>query len=135
VAEANVEIVRRVFEAWRRNDPDAAFALMDEEIEWQPAQDEPETATLHGKAGVEGLLLQWANTFDDFRAEPIEFIDADDCVVVPLRIMGRMQGSGAEVTIEETHVFWIRDGKVVQVREFRTKAEGLRAAGLPDQPG
>ena len=130
MAEANVEIVRRVFESWRVGDPDAAFALMDEEIEWHPAEDEPETATLHGKAGVEGLLLEWSTSFDDFQAEPIEFIDGSGCVVVPLHITGRMRGSGAEVAIEETIVFWIRDGKIAEVREFRTKPEALQAAGL-----
>jgi ketosteroid isomerase-like protein len=128
--EDAMTIVRRVFEAMESNDPDTALALYDDDVEWHPAEDEPETATLHGKEAVVGLLLEWATAFDDFRPEPLEFIDADDCVVVPMRITGRMKGSGAEVAIEETIVFWIRAGKIAEVREFRTKPEGLAAAGV-----
>lgn len=74
-----------------------------------------------------------ATAFDDFRPKPLEFIDGGGCVVVPMRITGRMRGGGAEVAIEETIVFWVRDGKIAEVREFRTKPEALEAAGLPDE--
>jgi ketosteroid isomerase-like protein len=133
MTEDAVTIVRKVFKAMESNDPDTALALYHDDIEWHPAEDEPETATLHGKEAVVGLLLQWATAFDDFRPEPLEFIDGGGCVVVPMRITGRMRGSGAEVAIEETIVFWIRDGKIAEVREFRTKPEGLEAAGMTDE--
>jgi len=128
--EEALSIVRQVFEAMESNDPDTALALYHDDVEWHPAEDEPETATLHGKEAVVGLLLQWATAFDDFRPKPLEFIDGGGCAVVPMRITGRRRGSGAEVAIEETIVFWIREGKIAEVREFRTKPEGLQAAGL-----
>jgi ketosteroid isomerase-like protein len=128
--EDAVTIVRQAFEAMESNDPDTALALYHDDVEWHPAADEPETATLHGKEAVVGLLLQWATAFDDFRPEPLEFIDGGGCAVVPMRVTGRMRGSGAEVAIEETIVFWIRAGKIAVVREFRTKPEALEAAGL-----
>ena len=125
-------IVRSMFDAFGRNDPDAALELFDENLEWHPAEDEPETATLHGKEGFQSLALRWMTTFDDFKFEAVEFIDGGECVVVPLRISGLMRGTRAEVGFEESWVFWVREGKVIEVREYRTKHEALGAAGLTE---
>ena len=133
MTEGNVEIVRQMFSGMQGNDADALFAVMSDEIEWHPAQDEPETAPLHGKLELQGMFLKWVTAFDDFRLEPIEFIDAGGAVVVPVHVTGNLHGSGAEVANDETMVFWLRDGKIAEVREFRTKPEGLEAAGLPDE--
>jgi ketosteroid isomerase-like protein len=129
MSEDVVAVVRKMFAAMDAEDPDTALELFHDDVEWHPARDEPETGMLKGKDAVVGLLLQWADAFDDFQPQPLEFIDGGECVVVPMRITGRMRGSGAEVAIEETIVYWLRDGKVAEVREFRTKDEGLAAAG------
>jgi ketosteroid isomerase-like protein len=131
----NIEIVRLIFSAMEANDPDSALELLDDDIDWHPAEDEPETKTLHGKEAVVGLLLEWSTAFDDFHPQALEFIDGGDCAVVPLKITGRMRGSGAEIAIEETNVFWIRDGKVVEVREYRTRPEALAAAEITPEGG
>jgi ketosteroid isomerase-like protein len=130
MSEREVSVVRRMFEAWSANDPDPALELVDEEIEWHPAQDEPETGTLHGKEALQGMMLKWLTAFDELRVEPFEFIDAGDAVVIPLQLTGKLPDSGVEVSNEETMVFWLRGGKVVEVREYRTKPEALDAAGL-----
>jgi ketosteroid isomerase-like protein len=51
-------------------------------------------------------------------------------VIVCLRFWGRGRDSGAPVEIRETHVARLRDGKVIEVREYRTKPEALEAVGL-----
>lgn len=130
MAEQAESIAREIFECFVSNDPDSALALMHEDIEWTPPQDEPETGTVHGTEGVMGIVLQWSHAFDDFRVQPLEFVSGSECVVVPVQVSGRGKGTGAEVTIEETMVFWVRDGKASKMRAFRTKAEGLDAAGL-----
>ena len=131
--EDALTIVRQVFEAMESNDPDTALALYQDDVEWHPAKDEPETAPLHGKLELQGMFLKWVTAFDDFRLEPIEFIDAGGAVVVPVHVTGNLHGSGAEVANDETMVFWLREGKIAEVREFRTKPEALAAAGLPDE--
>jgi uncharacterized protein len=134
MSEQDISIVRRIFESWGSNDPDAALELLDDEIEWHPAQDEPETATVHGKEELQGMLLKWMTAFDNFRAEPLEYIDAGGAVVIPLRVIGNLRGSGAEVANDETMVFWVQGGKVVEVREYRTKDEALGVAGMGPDP-
>ncbi len=132
MADDAVAVVRRMLAAMDPDDPrpDTALDLLHDDVAWTPTQDEPETATLHGKEAVMGLTLQWQSTFDDFRAEALEFIGGDDLAVVPMRLTGRAHGGGAEVAIEETWVFRVREGRVAEVHSYRTKAEGLEAAGL-----
>jgi ketosteroid isomerase-like protein len=125
-----VDVVRRTSEAWEAGDAEAALALLDDDIEWHPASDEPETRVLRGKQAVADWLVQWMTAFEDFRAEALEFIDGGDCVVVPMRISGRLRGSGAEVENDETNVYWVRNGKIAEVREYRKLREALAAAGL-----
>ena len=91
----------------------------------------PDSATYRGHDGVAKLFSEWSESFDDLRFDPEEFIDAgDDVVVAVLRLSGRIRGSGEEVTMPETHVWTMRDGKGVECREYPTKAEALKALGL-----
>jgi ketosteroid isomerase-like protein len=129
LAEESVDLVRRMLEAFNAQDPDTALALMDENIEWHPPADEPDSA-VHGPAGVAGFVLQWLASFDEFRSHPQRYIDGGDCIVVPIRYSGRMRGSGAELALDETMVAWVRDAKIVEVRSFRTTDEALEAAGM-----
>jgi hypothetical protein len=49
-----------------------------------------------------------------------------------LRLVGRH--SGIEVDRQWIYVFTVRDGKLLRQVGFDDEAEGLRAAGLGDQP-
>ena len=129
MAEENVAVVRRIWEAFAANDPEPALALFAQDIEWTPAADEPETGTLRGKEAVQGLFLQWLTAFDDFQSEPLEYVEAGGLVLVTLRFTGKMRDSGAEVGFDETQVYRVSDGLVREVREFRTKEEAMKAAG------
>jgi ketosteroid isomerase-like protein len=64
--------------------------------------------------------------------EAKEFIDAGDCVLVPVRLTGRGRASGVSFEDHEVHVFRLRDRKIIEVREYREKAEALEAVGLAE---
>jgi uncharacterized protein len=128
----NVEVVRGSWEAWSRGDPSAALSYLDEQIVWEPAEDEPDSHTARGVSEVVELIGRWAASFEDFSGEPLEFIDAGDDVVVPMLFTGRPHGSEQAVTLPETQVFTLRDGKIVRVREFRTNEQALAALGLDE---
>ena len=127
----NVEVVRRSWAAMDRGDLAEALSYLDEAIEWEPAEDEPDARIARGVAEVASLLAEWYGSFEDFSGAPEDFIDAGGHVVVPIVFTGRPHGSDAVVTVEETQVYTVRDGRIVRVREYRTKAEALAALG-PD---
>jgi hypothetical protein len=64
---------------------------------------------------------------------PGEYIDAGEYVIVPVRMRGLPPGGDAEVVLDEVYVGKFRDGNVVELREYRTKAEALEAMGLSEQ--
>jgi len=68
----------------------------------------------------------------EVRWEPLEFTDLGDVVVVDARIVGLGRGSDVPIEGDETDVFWFRDGDIVRLQGFPTKAQALEAARLAD---
>jgi uncharacterized protein len=132
VSQENVEVVRRALEAFEQGGLDATLRFYDPEVTWEEARDEPEAETHRGHNGVRALVEKWLVPFDDLRIEPEEFIDAGEAVVMPYRFRGRERSSGTDITAPETWVFWLRDGMICEVREYRHKAEALEAVGLSE---
>jgi len=64
--------------------------------------------------------------------EAEELIDAGDQVVALVRGMGRVKDSDVEIDIRYAIVFTIRDGKIAAGREYFTREEALKAAGLSE---
>jgi ketosteroid isomerase-like protein len=132
MSQENVEVVAAMWAAFARQETDVAFSALDAEIEWQMAEDEPDAVTHHGRVQVMSMLRGWEAAFDDFSGTPQEFIDAAEQVIVPLVFVGTPRGGNAQVTFEETQVYTIVDGVIVTVREYRTKAQALKAVGLTE---
>jgi ketosteroid isomerase-like protein len=133
MSQENVEIVRAAFEAWSRGEFDQALSAMDDTIEWEMAEDEPDARTLRGVAEVRTMWQGWIESFEDFAATAQEFIDDGDHVVVPIVFVARPRGGDSAVTIEETQVFTVEAGTIGRVREYRTKTQALEAVGLSEQ--
>ena len=136
----NAELIRRTYEEanrarWGRIEEvqRAVLSAMDPEVEWHTSSDLPDSGVYRGHDSVAALIHEWLNSFEDFRADPEEFIDRGAYVVVPLLLRGRIPGSresDQEVTLSRAHVYEVREGKVVEVRECLTLKQALEAAGV-----
>jgi ketosteroid isomerase-like protein len=132
MSQGNVEIVRSGYETVNRTAQPVVEALHPE-VEWHTAADLPDAGVHRGVDGVGRLVSEWFGSFEDFRADIEEIIDGgDEIVVVVLRLHGRVKGSSDTVELHETHVWRLRDGKAIEIREYRTKAQALDAAGLSE---
>ncbi len=131
MSQENVGIVRRMYERFNRTHL-PIYELLDSKVEWHTAADAADFVTLHGHRGVEALFSEWTSYFgSDFRADIQEIVDAGDYVVVWCILRGQVrETSGANVELPEAHNWKIREGMVVEVQEYRTKAEALEAVGL-----
>ena len=82
---------------------------------------------------MRAYVQDWIDTFDEFRIEPVELIDAgDDEVVAVLRYGGRAKQSGIETDETFGVVFTIRDRTIARGREYRNREQALEAAGLSE---
>jgi ketosteroid isomerase-like protein len=131
MSQENVEAVRGAYEVFNRTHL-PVYELLDPKVEWHTAADLPDSGTYRGHHGAEALFSEWVSYFGgDFRADIQEIFDAGDYVVVWCILRGQVrETSGAEVELPEAHIWKFREGKVVEVQEYRTKAEALEAVGL-----
>jgi ketosteroid isomerase-like protein len=130
MSQENVEIVRKLIEAWNAGDMDAFRDLYDPKIIMRPPERWPEPGPFVGREAVMREWHQTRETWDADIVEPIsDFIDAGDRVVV--RHVWRGIGQGPESNIETTQVTTVRKGLILH-QEFWDHAEALEAAGLSE---
>jgi len=137
MSQANVDALRRVYEAMARGDFWTAREVFHPEIEWSWSSSMSGLTgvdTYHGIEGVEAATRDALEAWDVFRQEAEEFIEAGDDVVVLIRQHGRPRGSTREVEDEVAQVWTFRDGSAIRFRAFETPAEALEAVGLPQRP-
>lgn len=132
MSHENVEIVKRAYEAWNRRDMAAVLGACDYEIEWWERDDVPDPTVHRGLNAVGARFAELDDMWIGLGLQPQEFIDAGDFVVVPFRLTGRGRASGAPFDEDEVQVFRLRNGKIIELREYSEKAEALRAVGMED---
>jgi len=128
MSQENVELARWAF----TSDPTRFFSLLDEDIELDARRNAelPGVAlTGRGRQVVERFCREFWGTWSEYSAEPQEFIDAGDHVVVEVHERGDGKGSG--VPFERTHfqVWTLREGRLIRWLLFADKAEALEAVG------
>ena len=133
MSQENVEIDRQANEAFNRRDFEAWLEHFDRTITWWAMTHEPEPGPFQGHEGVSKMVARWLDLLPDLRVEVKEYIDAGEYLVVPVRICGHAADTHAEVVGEEVFLRKYRDGKIVEVREYRTREEALEAVGLSEQ--
>ncbi len=125
-------IVRDANDAFNRGDIEASLTHLDPNIEWWPAADEPIIEPYRGHDGYRRLIAEIREVWADIQAEIEELLVIGDRVVVCRRFWSHGQESCAPVEIRETHVARLRDGKIVEVREYRERDRALAAVGLSE---
>jgi ketosteroid isomerase-like protein len=133
MSQENVEIVKRAWDAFNRGDGDAwVDEYATDDIDFRAAEGAPDDhGPIKGKDAMRAFVQDWHDTFDEFKAEPVELIDAgEDKVVGVIRISGRAKLSGVETDLTYAELWTLRDGRVAWGRQYWTRDEALEAAGL-----
>jgi ketosteroid isomerase-like protein len=133
MSQENVEIVWGAFQRFEEGDMEGVLPYCDENIEIvQPVELPDVPRHQHGHAGVLEAFAVWPEQWDDYRIEVLRVSDIGDDVVVTLLNRGRGKESAIPVESQFTHVFSIREGKIVQWRIFMREQEAVQAVGLED---
>ncbi len=132
MSEENVNIMRQGYEAFNRGDIDAVLGIMDPEIEWQEPDVEglPAPGTHHGPEAVANNVFGSVEEhWDEFQVVAEEFLEAGERVIVlgHFRVRGKATGRSADAPY--AHVWTLRDGKVVHLRNYMDTATFLGSLG------
>ncbi len=130
MSQENVEVVRRGYDAFNRGDIEGVIETVGAEVRCDMSERVFNPGVYEGHDGIRRFVEEIDEVWEDFRLEPLEFIDAGDKVVVSHLIRGSGKGSGVDVELPSTSVYTLRASKVIESRMYREHAEALEAAGL-----
>ncbi len=131
MSQENVEIVRRLIEAWNSNEQGEAIAILDPGVVIDATRRRVNPKTYAGRQGMRRMLADTHEVWQEFRMEPDEVLDAGDRVVAIGRWVGKGKDSGIEVQQPVADVFTLHDRRVIRLElGFTDRAEALEAAGL-----
>jgi ketosteroid isomerase-like protein len=131
MSRENVEVVKVAYDAFARGGLDRFMEHFTEDVDYRAVVGAiDDIGPIHGKGALRAFLQDWIDTFDGFRMELVELIDAGaDTVVAVERFGGRARLSGVETDQTIGDVFTIRNGKIARGREYLTPQLALEAAG------
>ena len=133
VVRTNVQVVRSVYDGWADGDVTRALEYLDPGIVWEAIPDAPDAGTYRGHAGVRRYMEDWLGDFDSLGLDFEEIIDEGQQLVITQCARATGKGSGAKTELHYAAAYRLEQGKIVEIREFRTKAEALEAVGLSEQ--
>ena len=131
----NVEIVRSGYRAFGKGGAEAILEFLDPGIEWHMSAVFTRTPRVfRGHDGVREVFRFFDELIENLGADPHEFIDAGDRVIVPVRMHGRLRESGEPVAYELVQVWLGRDGKAIRLVTYPDReaamADATAASGI-----
>jgi ketosteroid isomerase-like protein len=127
MSQENVEVVRRVVDAFNRGDLDVVLRESDPDVlvDWSRSRG-VEAGVYRGHREVRAFWSTFFDTFDRVLVSAEEFIDRGEHVAVPNRtcVWGR---EGVVAEAHNVSVGTLRDGLIVSWRLFQSWAEAVEA--------
>jgi ketosteroid isomerase-like protein len=137
MSQENVEIMRRAYAQWQEGG--GAFEAIPvevyaENVEWDlsayPLVDVPSCGS--GRDALFKTFARYLAGWKNYQAEPREFIDARENVIVVLHEKAAIADSDTVLERDVFQVWTLRSRLVTKWRVFETRAEALKAAGLSE---
>ena len=116
-----------LYDAYNRRGTEAILPFVDPAVEWSDPPEWIDGGREHGHEGVRRGLARWTRQWDEYRIDPVDFIDAGlGRMLVGCRQRGRGEGSAAVVESDLFMVWTLDNAKVVEMRMFFDREEALR---------
>jgi ketosteroid isomerase-like protein len=134
MSHENVELVRDAYAATNEHDFERMRSLYAEDVELVVHVPGIRAGTFRGLDAAGGWLGDWLGTFEhDARFEEVELTELPDGSVLSVaRFQGRGKGSGIEVNGTVVWLYGLREGKIIRVDGYASRAEALEAVGLSE---
>ncbi len=132
MSDANINIVRDMYDAFGRGDIAAITAVMDPAIEWNEAENFPyadNNPYVGPDAVVEGVFGRIASDWEYWSLDTESFLDAGDYVVVTGRYHACHRQTGNEIRAQFAHVWTLREGRVIRFQQYADTAQVAQAVG------
>ena len=121
MSQQSVEVIRGVYDSFGRGDVPAVLGQMDQQIEWNEAENfiyADRNPYLGPQAILEGVFMRYGSEWLGFTVNPEEWLDAGNHVVVLGTYAGTHKETGKEVRAQFAHVWGVRGGRVVRFQQY-----------------
>jgi len=135
MSQENVEIVRRLMDAWNRQDLEGILALTDSEAEYVNAPTAVEPGTRQGQDEIVTVLRTQCESIPGALQEIDRFHDRGEEIITEGRLSRTMPGSDVRISNPFLISWKFRDGKPIRLEQLGAGpefADALEAAGLSE---
>ena len=132
MSQENVEVVRRMYEAWASGDFHAGADDLDPHVVFVVRPGIAEFGVFSGPAGVKTYMRRILESFERLTIEATHLRAVGDTVVARVFQQGKGRATGIEVDDRYFQLFTFRGGRVVRMDVVRDEAEALEAVGLSE---
>jgi uncharacterized protein len=117
VAPGNAQLVRQGYAALA-GDVDGFIAMLHPDAEWHWPRGVVDKTVFRGKEEIRRGVEEWGEPWEDFRMEPVDFLERGEDVLAVVRYSARGRASGMDVDEHVAHLWEFRDGLAVRLRMF-----------------
>ena len=133
MSERNVELTRRVNEAFNARDIEAMIALCDPSIEFHSTFAAVGGAIYHGHDGMRRYQRDMVDAWgDEVRADPEAYFDLGEHTLGFLVFHGHGRHSGAEVAMPIALVTGWRDELLVYMKGYADRGDAMSDLGVSE---
>jgi uncharacterized protein len=132
MSQANVALVRAIYDAFAAGDVPGVLGRMSPDIVWNEAENFPyaDNNPYRGpEAVLTGVFARIGAEWDGFEAVAEELIDGGDTVVALGRYRGTCKATGRAIDAQLAHVWRVADGKAAQFQQYADTLQVARATG------
>jgi ketosteroid isomerase-like protein len=132
ISEQNVDLVRRMHEAYLGPEPERALAFLDPDVVYD-ARERPDGKLWRGHDGVRRAMTEWGEVWDEWEIATEGYLEAgSDKVLTLWRERGRGKGSGVSLEQSGANLVTVGGGRIVHIRMYVNRQEALEAAGMEE---
>src|SRR5436190_4616360 len=133
MSQADLDALRDGYEAFNRRDLDGLVRFFDPDSSWIPSSSVwGAGGAYHGHAGVAQLLDDLDRDWERFEAQPREFREIDDLILVLGQVNAVAKGGGQPVASETAWIWQMREGKALLRQAYSDPRQALDALGLQE---
>jgi len=134
----NIDLLRRVYDAWNREGLEAFETLrdcMDPAVESVEPPEFPGGGTYIGVEAWRAAMTHQLEGWDKIQFEPHQFLENDDKVMAATRVLTRGRSTQIETEWVIFHVMTVRQDRIVRFMSCFQRTPALEELGLPaDEP-
>ena len=130
MSQQNVELVKRMQEAFVGAQPELALAFLHPDVVYD-ARERPDGRVWRGREQITGAMLDWSDVWDDWEVEAERYVDAgENQVLILWHERGRGKESGIVMDQRGANLVTIAESRIVHMQLYVDQRDALRAIGL-----